>query len=261
MCLVFLFSHTKVDGRETMTKITRSILCLFAILLLGVMQVTAAEESGTLVITGTPVDDLEKYGFVLYKDLRENEKNDELVVWLTKEENWKTELKLPYGKYYALVDDTAILPKDIETPVNCRYILRFGDSPFYETYEINAQNPVDGKDKEPIILYLVSTVSGGAGSKVTSIGKIEEEEAYKIGENEEALAKALDEIEVQESLVDQSLAESKEEPNTDTPTTVIDTPNEQSSFIPIIVTIAGIIILLITVIGCLILYHKKNEDE
>ena len=241
-----------------MVKIIRFMICLFTLVFIGtgLLQVTAGE-TGTLVITGTPIDGIQKYGFVLYKDLRQDDGTDEIEVWLTKEENWRTELTLPYGKYYALVDDTALLPKEVDIPVNCRYVLRFGDSPFYETYEINQNKRYDGEDKEPIALYLVSTVSGGAGTKITNIELAAEAQEYIIGENEMALESAMSEIDNKESIVDEfnEITESSTELTEDP---IVENERDGINLLNILVALFLTVAAIVTAI---IVYRiKQNED-
>lgn len=241
-----------------MVKIIRFMICLFTMAFIGtgLLQVTA-EETGTLVITGTPIDGIQKYGFVLYKDLREDDGTDEIEVWLAKEENWRTELTLPYGKYYALVDDTAILPKEVETPINCRYVLRFGNSPFYETYEINQNKRYDGEDKEPITLYLVSTVSGGPGTKITDIELAAEAQEYIIGENEKALESAISEIENEEIIVDESneITESSTELKEGQ---IVENEKEGVNLFFILV---ALFLTVSTVVAVVIVYRIKQDED
>lgn len=145
----------------------------------------------------------------------------------------------------------------METPINCRYVLRFGNSPFYETYEINQNKRYDGEDKEPITLYLVSTVSGGPGTKITDIELAAEAQEYIIGENEKALESAISEIENEEIIVDESneITESSTELTEDP---IVENERDGINLLNILVALFLTVAVIVTAI---IVYRiKQNED-
>lgn len=219
-----------------------------------------ANETGTITITGNPVEGLSKYGFILYKDIRTEESPEEIEVWLTEENNWKETLELEYGTYYALIDDTALLPEEIKTPVNCKYVLRFGESPFYETYEISKSTPYAGEEKDKIQLYLISTVSGGPGTPVNSIQEVEELDEVIIGGNQEALETALNKIESFDNELEESKSESIEASIDESIQEKEQIHTEKINFISYILIIIPVI--LIIVVGfCLYIYKKRMEDD
>lgn len=219
-----------------------------------------ANETGTITITGNPVEGLSKYGFILYKDIRTEESPEEIEVWLTEENNWKETLELEYGTYYALIDDTALLPEGVEPPINCKYILRFGESPFYETYEISKSTPYAGEEKDKIQLYLISTVSGGPGTPVNSIQEVEELDEVIIGGNQEALETALNKIESFDNELEESKSESIEASIDESIQEKEQIHTEKINFISYIIIIIPVI--LIIVVGfCLYIYKKRMEDD
>ena len=219
-----------------------------------------ANETGTITITGNPVEGLSKYGFILYKDIRTEESPEEIEVWLTEENNWKETLELEYGTYYALIDDTALLPEGVEPPINCKYILRFGESPFYETYEISKSTPYTGEEKDKIQLYLISTVSGGPGTPVNSIQEVEELDEVIIGGNQEALETALNKIESFDNELEESKSESIEASIDESIQEKEQIHTEKINFISYIIIIIPVI--LIIVVGfCLYIYKKRMEDD
>lgn len=219
-----------------------------------------ANETGTITITGNPVEGLSKYGFILYKDIRTEESPEEIEVWLTEENNWKETLELEYGTYYALIDDTALLPEGVEPPINCKYILRFGESPFYETYEISKSTPYTGEEKDKIQLYLISTVSGGPGTPVNSIQEVEELDEVIIGGNQEALKTALNKIENFDNELEESKSESIEASIDESIQEKEQIHTEKINLISYIIIIIPVI--LIIVVGfCLYIYKKRMEDD
>lgn len=153
-----------------------------------------ASGTGTLTIEATPVEGLDSFGFLLFEDIRAYEDPKSYELWFSEENNWTQTVELPYGTYYALVDDNALIPDNVSLPVNCRYVLRFGESPFYRTFEISAESP-NVRVEEPLNIYLLSTVSAGAGTQITDMNEISSFNEYQVGENQVAMESAVAEIE------------------------------------------------------------------
>lgn len=130
-----------------------------------------SDGKGTITITGKPVKNLDKYGFVLYEDLMSGFGGQKIEVWLEKEKDWKTELSLPYGKYYILVDDKILLSEEVEVPEDCRCVLRVPDTIFYKAFEISEEQPTSGTE-EPIELYLLLNDTGSQGTEITDIQEL-----------------------------------------------------------------------------------------
>ena len=219
-----------------------------------------ANETGTITITGNPVEGLSKYGFILYKDIRTEENTEGTEVWLTEENDWKETLSLEYGTYYALIDDTALLPEGFEPPINCKYILRFGESPFYETYEISKSTPHTGEEKDKIQLYLISTVSGGPGTPINSIQEVEKLDEVIIGENQSALETAIEEIENFDQELKESESESIEASIEESVQLKEQRQEETTKSVFSIIIIISLILFIITGF-CFYMYKKRIEED
>lgn len=218
--------------------------------------VSFAEETGKIIISGTPVKGIDKYGFYLYNDIRNSEEK-KYEVWLGKDNNWTAELELPYGKYYSLIEDDALLPKNIEVPENCRYVLRYGESPFYEIYEIDSSHQIDGNEKEPIRLYLLSTVAGGSGTEIKNIATVSEAIEYQVGKSEVEKESAFAEYDK----ISESISESQEiEKKQQEINSHLDTKLDNVSNL-VIITCSILVIALISVIAYIVIKNKKDADD